>query len=324
MTLKEWFEEKDYGIGLALFGQLSRNRILFQNLSRKKNPAKLEYELRKIAEHQGIDLTQKPEDQENETGKTIQLNPDATQTPGQDPPAPTEGETQKSDGESHSDQVIDQMNAEKIEDLKENADQVVSEKLQDLESEAEDIVSDSRSEIQADAEQIINETKDELEVIANEIISGKLKIIRDGKEIDFNSLSPEMKARWDQNRDAYKEQRVLHEKLKLMANATPEDRQSLTQRMCDLDDQIRENWAEIDAFVPGANNNDATGVDHKRIQANRKYISTNLKKLPEQTDPVKAAQVVTELQKRYDEIKASGEAVSPETIEELTKAGVKC
>lgn len=336
MSLKEWFEEKDYGIGLALFGQLSKNRILFQNLSRKKNPEKLEYELRKIAEHQGIDLTEEVEDPEENTGKVIQLNPDAegtqtpgpgadgdeTKNPGQDPAM---DETQKNDGESHSDQVVDQMNAEKIEELKENADQVVSDKLQDLESEAEDIVSVSKAEIQDDAEQIIDQTKNELEVIANEIISGKLKIIRDGKEIDFNTLSPEMKARWDQNRDSYKEQRVLHEKLKLMANATPEDRQPLTQRMCDLDDQIRDNWAEIDAFVPGANNNEpASTIDYKRIQANRKYISTNLKKLPEQTDPVKTAQVVTELQKRYDEIKASGEAVSTETIEELTKAGVKC
>lgn len=320
MALKEWFKEKDYGVGLALLGEHSKNRILYQNLSRKPNPEKLEYELRKIAEHQGIDLTDKTEDQEPPVVDPPVEDPNATKTT---PPA--EVEAKNPDAESHSDQVIDQMNAEKLEDLKESADQVVSDKLQDLEFGAEDIVSDSKAEIQDDAEQIIDQTKNELELIADEIISGKLKIVRDGKEIDFNSLSPEMKARWDQNRDAYKEQRVLHEKLKLMANATPEDRQPLTERMCELDDQIRENWAEIDAFVPGANNNDpAAGIDYKRIQANRKYISTNLKKLPEQTDPVKKAQVVAELQKRFDEIKASGEAVSAETIDELTKAGVTC
>lgn len=301
MKLQEWFEEKDYGIGLALFGQLSKNRILFQNLSRKKNPEKLEYELRKIAEHQGINLSGKTQDQE----------PPVSDLPFEDPNLALSQDEQDED--------------KTIENIAETADQIVSNKLQDLESEAEEIVSSSRAEIEEDAEQIVSETKSELEVIANEILSGKLKIIRDGKEIDFNSLSPEMKARWEQNRDAYKEQRVLHEKLKLMANATPEDRQPLTQRMCDLDDQIRDNWAEIDAYVPGANNNDpAAAIDYKRIQANRKYISTNLKKLDEQKDPVKRVKIIDELQKRYDEIKASGESVSAETIEELTKAGVTC
>lgn len=280
MTLQEWFDEKDYGIGLALFGQHSKNRILYQNLSRKQNPEKLEYELRKIAEHQGVDFTG------NEEGaKVIQLVPEAT--------APTEDDKQK--------------------------------KLDEFELEADDIVSDKLNQLEDNAEQVVVDTTIELERISNEIISGKLKIIRDGKEIDFDTLSPEMKARWEQNRDNYKEQRVLHEKLKLMANATPEDRQPLTQRMCDLDNQIRVNWEEIDAYVPGANNGEPpTAIDHKRLQANRKYISTNLKKLPEQTNPVKAAQVVAELQKRFDEIKTSGEAVAPETIEELTKAGVTC
>ncbi len=283
MELKAWFEEKDYGIGVALFGQLSKNRILYQNLSRKHNPEKLEYELRKIAKEKGITI-----EEPTSTSSVVEA-------------AVAESI------EAHSDQVIDLMNADQ------KPDDLVKEKLDELESGADEIVADKISEFESQVE---------------EIMSGKLEVIRNGRKVKLEDLSTEMQARWNQNKDSYKEIRVLHEKLKLMENATPEDRQPLTQRICDLDDQIRDNWAEIDAWVKEPTSTSSVGdapvIDYKRILANRKYISTNLKKLPEQTDPVKSAQVVAELQKRFDEIKASGEAVSSETIEELTKAGVKC
>lgn len=294
MKLQEWFNEKDYGIGLALFGELSKNRILAQNLSRKKNPEKLEYELRKIADREGIVIEQVEE------------------TTGDEPTGPippveeTAGAEQTS--ESHSDQTIDQMNADKVEELAAEANQVVEEKLEELQEGAEAIVTD---------------TKSELELMADQVITGKLKIAKEGKEVSFADLSPEMKARWEQNRDAYKEIRVLHEKLKLMENATPEDRQPLTQRISELDDKIRENWKEIDAWVPSAENK-VEAIDHKRMQANRKYISTNLKKLTEITDPVKKAKITAELQGRFNEVKASGETFAQETIDELAKAGVVC
>lgn len=47
--IHEWLAAgKDYTTGLALLSKHSKNRVLFQNLSRKHHPAKLEYELRKI------------------------------------------------------------------------------------------------------------------------------------------------------------------------------------------------------------------------------------------------------------------------------------
>jgi len=312
MTLQEWFEEKDYGIGLVLLGQNSKNRMLIQNLIRKKTPAKLEYELRKIAKEKGIDLTAKEED----------LNTDDV-----DPNAK---------GESHSDQVIDQMNAdkkqtseivkEKLDELESGAEDIVSGKLNELESDAEDIVSDNVNDLKATAQDIVEGKISEFESQVEEILAGKLEVVRDGKKVKYEDLSPEMQARWNQNKDAYKEIRATHEKLKLMENATAADRQPLTQRVCDLDDQIRDNWIEIDAYVPvpAGSATETPVIDHKRIGANRKYISTNLKKLPEQTDPVKAAKVVAELQVRYDELQKAGETVSQETIDELTKAGVKC
>lgn len=291
MELKEWFIEKDYGIGLVLFGQLSKNRVLLQNLIRKQNPAKLEYELKKIAAQKGIDLSFE----------------EATSTnPNEDPVNP----------QSHSDQVIDQMNADiltkqKLEELKEGAVEVIDDMLGDMETDAENIVTDKLKEFEA---------------AADAILSGKLKIIRDGKEVNYEQLTPVLRARWDQNRDGYKEIRSLHEKLKLMVNATDADRQPLTRRIADLDDIIRDNWVIIDSWIPEAV--EAAGgieaIDHKRIQSNRKYISTNLKKIAEISDPVKLAKVVTELQLRFDELKAAGESVTQETMNELAKVGVTC
>lgn len=245
MKLQEWFIEKDYGIGLAILGEYCKNRVLLQNLGRKHNPEKLEYELRKEAEKQGI--------------------------------------------------VIGTVEETEVE--------VPEEKLPPVEETG-------------GAEQTA-------EGVSEQVISGRLKIVRNAREVIFDDLPAEMKARWEQNRDAYKEIRVLHEKLKLMENATPEDRQPLTQRISELDDKIRENWKEIDAWVPAAENK-VEAIDHKRMQANRKYISTNLKKLPEVTDPVKKAKIVAELQGRFNEVKASGETFAQETIEELAKAGVVC
>ncbi len=302
MKLQEWIEseERDYGIGLAILGNHSKNRVLLQNLGRKKNPAKLEYELGKVAKLQGIDWKYLGKVEETAVDEQAEPLP---------PVEESEGKEQVST-ESHSDQVIDQMNAEKTEQLETDAEGIVDEKLSDLEAGADNVVQEKLSE---------------LELMAEQVISGKLKIARDGKEISFNELSGEMKARWEQNRDSYKEIRVLHEKLKLMENATPEDRQPLTERIAKLDDLIRDNWKEIDAFVPPVPSAEtAPAIDHKRMQANRKYISTNLKKLAEITDTVKKAKIVSELQLRFNEIKTAGETFAQDTLDELAKVGVEC
>jgi hypothetical protein len=245
VTLNEWFENKDYGLGLAILGDYCKNRVLLQNLGRRKNPEKLEYELTKIAKEKGIVFG------------TVE------ETTGGEPDGPLPPVEENGEAEPTS------------------------------------------------------------EVLSEQLISGILKIVINSREISFDDLPAVMKARWQQNRDSYKEIRSLHEKLKLMENATPEDRQPLTGRIGELDDKIRQNWKEIDAWVPTAEKV-FEAIDHKRMQANRKYISTNLKKLAKVTDQVKKAKVVAELQTRFTEVKASGETFAPETIEELAKAGVVC
>jgi len=307
MQIQEWFESKDYGVGLGLLGTHSKNRMLLQNLGRKPNPEKLEYELRKICEQEGI-IIDKPEEL-GETNDTKVLSPNF--------PEPLQEETQ-----SHSDQVIDQMNAK----FDADANEIVSDKISDMQYDADEIVSDKLSDLESEADEIVADKLKELEIAAEELLSGKLKVIRNGHEVNYTDLPKELRIAWDVNRDAYKEIRATHEKLKLMENATDADRAPLVQSIANLDDKIRINWEAIDGWKQG----DAPiietvlGIDHKRINANRKFISTNLKTLLSTPDPLKFVVIKAKIQERYDELKNAGESVQPETIDELTKAGIQC
>ena len=248
MTLQEWFDskERDYGLGLALLGTHSKNRMLLQNLSRKQNPKKVEYELQKA-----LDL------ENAKAGKK----------------------------ESHSDQIIDKMNG---------------------------------------APQKIEGTSR-----AHGADMDKIKVVRENHEVKYDDLPEEIQKKWDENRNSYKEIRATHEKLKLMEKAPAEDRAPLIARIDELDVTIRKNWDLIDAWEPGTEvpikkEDDPATIAHKRINANRKYISTNTKKLAEETDSAKAEKLRVKIQERVTELKAAGEELKPTTVEELKKLGIEC
>lgn len=268
MTLKEWLqsEEKDYGIGLALLGKYSKNRILLQNLSRKQNPAKVEYELKKAAKLLKIDLTK------------VDDSKDVIENKG-------ESGNKSSKVESHSDQVIDKMNGA-----------------------PQEIAGTSR---------------------AHGTNISKMVVIRENHEVKYDDLPKEIQVLWDANRDAYKEIRATHEKLKLMEKAAPEDRVPLLARIDELDISIRTNWDVIDAWEPDAEvptkkEEDSAAIDHKRINANRKYLSTNSKKLAAETNQVKADKLRIKIQERVVELKTAEAELNPKTVEELTKLGIEC
>lgn len=243
VTLKDWFQEKDYGIGLAILGKYCKNRTLLQNLGRKKMPAKLEHELNKVAKLQG--LIEK-------------------ESPAKKPAA-----KKQAAAESHSDQVIHKMNAEPG--------------------------------------------------------SQRLKIVRNNTEVKYEDLPEEIQKLWDTNRDAYKQIRALHEKLKLMGKAAPEDRVPLLELIDELDGSIRGNWEIIDAWHPGDEAlPELVPIDHKRINSNRKYISTNLKKLAAETDEKKAAVLQSKIQHRVTELKAAGEEMTEKTKLELKALAIEC
>ncbi len=279
MTLQEWFDsENDYALGISLLAKHSKNRILLQNLSRKHNPGKLEYELKKAL------------DREKPKEETVQ------------------------EKEEKKEKVSKKEKTKKeLKKLEEGADDIVSTKLSGMEYDAEDVVSMKLEQLEEEAEKIV---------------SGKVKIIRDGKEVKFEDLPENIQIRWNENRDAYKEIRAQHEKLKLLEKATPEDRQPLTARITELDELIRENWEVIDGWKPGEEPKTETEkelpkIDHKRINANRKYISTNLKKLLSETDEKKASKLREKIQERVNELITAGEEIKEKTVEELKNAGIE-
>ena len=244
VTVEQWFETKDYGIGLALLAKNSKNRYMLQQLSRRHNPVRLEYELKKIAHPQALNFDEKKSS------------------------APVQ---------RIKDQAIDLMNAE-------------------------------------------------MDAQAESVATGKLKVVRNNREINFEDLPKNLQEKWSANRDWYKQIRSYHEKLKLMENASADDRSVLTTEIVKLDEQIKANWEIIDTWDPDQVNEELPSkiIDHKRINSNRKFISTNLKALKDNPDDAKVLAIMEKIQERYSELKAAGEVVSQETIEEMKRIGINC
>lgn len=170
------------------------------------------------------------------------------------------------------------------------------------------------------AEQVKNEISPQIVQPENEsveYISNKLKIVRNQREINYNDLPRSLQILWDANRDAYKEIRSLHEKLKLMERANDSDREPLTMRIVTLDEDIKERWKTIDGWTPKPE----PLIDHKRITSNRKFICVNIEKL--KSGCRNPANLQAKIQERYDELVANGIEVSQQTIDELKKIGVR-
>jgi hypothetical protein len=106
---------------------------------------------------------------------------------------------------------------------------------------------------------------------------------------DRNSLPDDLKEVFDQITEAYKTQRVFHEKMKLAA--TDEDRAAMRAEVVALDDLIAEGWDKIDAFAKqGPDNSDKTKSDDpadqaKKITAARTAISRGLKNYDKSKKP---------------------------------------
>lgn len=65
-----------------------------------------------------------------------------------------------------------------------------------------------------------------------------------------------------------------------------------------------------------------TEIDHKRINANRKYISTGLKMLKGDIPAGKSEKIKAQILVRYKELISSAEDVTADTIEQIKKAGI--
>jgi len=163
----------------------------------------------------------------------------------------------------------------------------------------------------------------------------RLKIVVGEKQVNYEDLPASLKEVYDSTIENYKVMRGLHEKLKLMENGKPEDREPLVQQLISLDESIREGWTKIDAWdgqpdpvIPPADKKDsseAKPIDAKRISANRKYISDNKKKLAGfiEAKDAKADGLRLKIQERVSELLQAKEGIDEKVMNELKALGIK-
>jgi hypothetical protein len=124
--------------------------------------------------------------------------------------------------------------------------------------------------------------------------------------------------------------RKIHEQLKLMNTALPCDRYPLLKVLKELDEQLRRNWDQYDAFViapqnPDGNPPDTALPDAKEISAARKYVSDNKTKLATlraEEDQSKYLELLEKMQKRLDLLINSHAGISNEQLAELKNLGL--
>ncbi|MEF8984505.1 MAG: hypothetical protein V5A51_07920 [Bacteroidales bacterium] len=144
------------------------------------------------------------------------------------------------------------------------------------------------------------------------------------KSIKYKDLPKILQKVYDETKKLYKERASYHEKAKLLTKqgADKETIGNLVQKIKEADQKIRVNWEKIDNYDPNAEETEQQQSDEpinfKRISANRKYISSNKKKL--QQDPEKWR---PKIQQRVDELLKAGETFNPNIVEELKAAGIK-
>lgn len=154
---------------------------------------------------------------------------------------------------------------------------------------------------------------------------GKVLVWHDDK-VDYESLSDEQKALYDDNRDKYKEMRSYHEKMKLAT--TDEDRKEAREKVVELNDIIRENWKQFDAsFLPEGEKPEGSEPEvketdpFKAVNNARSYLSKNLPKLETLTGK-KLDELKSKVAERYQVLIDAGQALDETSITKLKACGI--
>lgn len=164
-----------------------------------------------------------------------------------------------------------------------------------------------------------------------------------GKREDHEQLPDEVKALWDENSSLWYNIKSLYNQLQQMEQALPCDRYEYLKQLDEADKKYRKNMAIYDSYVisdeqetasdseetvPQTNENesgDDTAAIAKKVNAARKYLSDNKKKLAELkgTDDAKYQTLLAKIQERYDFLVSTGNNVNEEQTAELEALGVK-
>ncbi len=103
-----------------------------------------------------------------------------------------------------------------------------------------------------------------------------------GKRPDHDTLPQELQELYERNGDIYFKMKQLFETLKQMENDTPCDRHEYLKQLDELDKEYRQNWENYDTWSAEQAVKPVTDAPTaQQLQAARKYISANKKKLAE-------------------------------------------
>lgn len=151
-----------------------------------------------------------------------------------------------------------------------------------------------------------------------------------GKRADHDELPDDIKQLWDESAELWFKIKETFETLKTMVAAPPCDRYEYLKMLDEADKQYRANMAKYDAFVMGGESGTGEPKEMdpaeiaKKVQAARKYISDNKKKLAElkDTDEAKFVALRDKVQERFNFLIETGNSVSEEQVAELKELGI--
>lgn len=154
-----------------------------------------------------------------------------------------------------------------------------------------------------------------------------------GKRADHDELPDDIKNIWEQSANLWFKIKETYETLKTMDNAPLCDRYEYLKILDEADKQYRKNMAWYDGYVLGSEVPPTKEAEldpadiAKKIQAARKYISDNKKKLAELRESgewpnAKYDELLEKVQERFNFLIETGNSVSDEQVAELKELGI--
>lgn len=144
-----------------------------------------------------------------------------------------------------------------------------------------------------------------------------------GMRADHESLPDEIKGLYLENLNIYPVVRKLHEQLKLMIDATSEERKVILDELLELDKRHSSNFERYDNFnINNLNEETADPVElGKKISAARKYLSINKEKA-EGLEGEEKNKLLEKMQVRLDLLIQNDAGISDEQRDEYRKIGL--
>lgn len=158
------------------------------------------------------------------------------------------------------------------------------------------------------------------------------KIAR-GMRADHEQLPDEIKSLWTECTALWFKIKETFEQLKGMEDAPACDRFEYLRVLDEADKKYRSNMKIYDSYVQGDHagdqSSDPPAVDpaeiSKKVNAARKYLSDNKKKLADlkSADPTKYAVLLSKVQERFDYLIATGNTIDENQVAELADLGIR-